>query len=145
MHTAHAHPAPARRRVPGLRVLAGIAGAPLAWVAQMSLSEPLAAQTCYPGTHPLALPMLPSLRLLLAAISIACLLAALACGAQAWSDWRAVRAEQPPEKPEAAVDTGAGRTRFLALLGLMSSALFAAAILFTALAALLIAPCGGPA
>jgi hypothetical protein len=139
------HPAPARGRVSGLRITAGIAGAPLAWLAQMSLSEPLAAQSCYPGNHPLAVPMLPSLRLMLAAISVACLLAALACGALAWRDWRATRAEQKPQPTDEAVDTGVGGTRFLAMLGLMSSGLFAAAILFTALAALLIVPCGGPA
>jgi hypothetical protein len=123
-----------RRRVGPLRLLVALYGAPLAWVAQMSLSEPLAAQACYPGGRPLSSPAWPPLQTTLALISGACLVAALASALVAWSVWRAVRDERV---------AGDGRPRFLAVLGLMSAGLFVAAVLFTALAVVLIAPCAG--
>jgi hypothetical protein len=183
-------PAPGRGQVSGLRLLVANGGAPLAWLAQMSLSEPLAAQVCFPGNRPLTVPSWPSLQMALLAISGACLLAALASTLTAWSAWRATRNEakagpggegdeekkgrermagnesgKKTEGPamdkgtgndgdqrggngqtmDRTADRGVGRTRFLALLGLMSSGLFVLAILFTALAALLVAPCAGAA
>lgn len=150
-----AHPAPKRKRVAALKMLVALYGAPLAWVAQMSLSEPLAAQACYPGSRPLLTPAWAPLQMVLAAVSGAALLVALASAFVAWSVWRATSDEADEGKEGASkgggeersmgktVDSGAGRTRFLAVLGLMSGGLFVAAVLFTALAVLLIAPCAG--
>lgn len=123
----------ARRRPSALKLLVALFGAPLAWVAQMGLSEPLAAQVCYPGSQPLSMPAWPSLQTALALVSGACLLAALASALAAWSVWRTTRGQ----------GEGDGRARFLAVLGLMSAGLFVAAVLFTALAVVLIAPCAG--
>jgi hypothetical protein len=144
--------------VPGLKLLAAIFGAPLAWMAQMSLSEPLAAQVCFPGSRPLTVPAWPSLQMALLAISGACLLAALASALAAWSVWRSTRGEVADGDDIGrddgdgkglamgkTADSGVGRTGFLAVLGLMSSGLFVSAVLFTALAALLVAPCAGAA
>lgn len=136
-----AHPAPARGQVHGLRLLVGLCGAPLAWMAQMSLSEPLSAQACYPASRPLAAPAWPSAHALLWAISAVCLLAACASALVAWRAWRGTRHESTSNWHDA-VHSGSGRTRFLALLGVMSSAMFVAAILFSTLGATLIDACG---
>ena len=136
-----AHPAPARGQVHGLRLLVGLCGAPLAWVAQMSLSEPLSAQACYAASRPLAAPVWASAHALLWAISAVCLLAACASALVAWRAWRGTRYEATSNWHDA-VHSGTGRTRFLALLGVMTSAMFVAAILFSTLGATLIAACG---
>ena len=136
-----AHPAPVRGQVHGLRLLVGLCGAPLAWVAQMSLSEPLSAQACYPASRPLASPALTSAHALLWAISGVCLLAGCASALVAWRAWRGTRHEATSNWRNA-VHRGSGRTRFLALLGVMSSAMFVAAILFSTLGATLIDACG---
>jgi hypothetical protein len=140
----------ARSPVGALRTLVALYGAPLAWLVQMSLSEPLAAQACYPGRQPLSAPAWPALQTTLAFVSGACLVAALASALVAWSVWRSVQdgAGEAGEHPAhfgigKTIDSGVGRPRFLAVLGLMSGGLFVAAVLFTALAVLLIAPCAG--
>ncbi len=144
-HPAHpAHPAPGRHSIGGLRLLTCLYGVPLAWIAQMTLSEPLAAQACYPHAVPLSAPLLPHLQLLLAAVTLCAVGAGAAIAWLAWSSWCRV-SDDPAEKEEiaghATAETGDGRTRFLALMGVMSSLLFLTAILITGLAVLIVSPC----
>lgn len=142
--TLPAHPAPGRRGIGGLRLLTSLYGVPLAWVAQMTLSEPLAAQACYPHAVPLSAPLVPHLQLLLAAVTLGALAVGVAIAWLAWSSWCRVR-DDPAEKEEiagrATAETGDGRTRFLALMGVMSSVLFLTAIVITSLAVLIVSPC----
>lgn len=133
---------PASGAAPKGRTLLALFGAPLAWVAQMSLSEPLAAYGCYPHQVPLAAPLWAELSSILATISLLCLAAGLSTGYVAWDNWR--RAIAPPTrivqgKPVPEMD--GGQRRFLATLGMMSSLLFVFAILFTGCAILLVRPC----
>lgn len=136
-----AHPAPQRSKLHWLQLSIALFGAPLAWLLQMSLSEPLAAQACYPAAVPLTLPVLASLPLLLKCISAACLLLALGGFWCAWRAWQATRSEADSPRADDAADTGHGRTRFLALLATLCSGLFVTAILFTALGLLLSQSC----
>ena len=55
------------------RTLLALFGAPCVWVTQMSLSEPLAAYTCYPHQVPLPAPFWVDLPVILAVISLICL------------------------------------------------------------------------
>ncbi len=131
-----------RSSVSTLRTLLALFGAPLFWVAQMSLSEPLAAYACYPHQVPLPAPLWADLSLILAMISLICLAGGLLSGYVAWNLWR-----QASHRPgvtgagEQALDVDGGQTRFLARLGTMSSFVFIVAILFTACAVLLVPPC----
>lgn len=138
-----AHPAGARGRIGAWRMLTSLFGAPLAWMAQMSLSEPLAAQSCYPHAAPLLRPALPHLQLLLAAVTVGALGVGAACILLAWSTLQRARSQDGPDSSEggAAVETGDGRSRFLAVTGFMSSVLFLCAILITGLAVLIVSPC----
>jgi hypothetical protein len=120
-------------RVSALRMLAALFGAPIAWVAQLSLSEPLAAQTCYPYQMPLSEPVWQGLLATLALISGACLAIALLSGFMAWTLCRQTRAPLLEERDD--------RAQFLAKLGVMSSFIFTMAVLFTACAVLLVSPC----
>lgn len=123
--------------------LLALFGAPVAWVIQMSLSEPLAAYGCYPHQTPLVVPLWAELSSMLAAISLLSLSAGLIAGYIAWDNWRCIR---PPSncalQEKSARDVDGGQTRFLATLGMMSSLLFVFAILFTGCAILLVPPCG---
>ena len=142
--TEAAHPAPQRHALAAWRLLAGMFGAPLAWLAQMSLSEPLAAQSCYPHVRPLPMPQLPAwlppLQVILALVSAAALVTALACGLLAWSAMRQTHA-QSEGSAGATVEHGGGRAGFLATLAFMTSLMFIAAIVITGLAVVLVSPC----
>lgn len=123
---------PSRNRVGGMRTAIGLFGAPIAWLAQFSLSEPLAAQACYPNQTPLSAPVWGSLTAMLAAISLACFAAALVSGFIAWRSWRQAEGKA----------AGENRNRFLAKLSLMSSFIFIVAVIFNSFAVLLVSPCG---
>jgi hypothetical protein len=92
-----------------LKLWTGILAGPLAWTAQLALSYPVAQLTCYAGgasQHTGALH----------AISAATLVAVFAGACLAWTTWRRSVAE---------------RQRFMALLGVLSCALFAFVVIAT--------------
>lgn len=127
---------------PMSRIWLGIFGAPLAWIIQMSLSEPIAAYACYPHQVPLAAPLWAELPLILAAISSACLAAGLFSGYIAWGSWQRIGYSLAGALKEThIIEVDEGQTRFLAMVGIMSSFLFIVAILFTGCAVLLVSPC----
>lgn len=121
------------------RVIAGLCVAPLAWTIQMLVSEPLVAQACFPAAAPRSAPLWPGFTPALALLSLTCL--ACAC-AGAWAAWAAWRDNGDQAGHVAAVDRGTQPVGFLALLGMMGSALFLGAIVFSSLAVALVAPCG---
>jgi hypothetical protein len=112
----------------------GLFGAPAAWVAQLLLSEPIAAYACYPYRNPLPAPIWTGLPVMLTTISAACFAVALLGGFAAWVSW------QQFVKGHAAM-TGEDRNRFLAKLSAVSSFIFIAAIIFNICAVLLVPPC----
>ncbi len=118
-------PAPETRSPRFLLLLFGVSVPPLFWLGQMMLSYGLTAQACFPGAHPVsAAPIWLCARLVrFARIGRA------ACAARWVVSWRIWSAAPR------------GRTRFLALWGLMSSLWFLAAILFNTAASLLVPPC----
>lgn len=126
------------KRAQTLRLLAGLVAAPLAWALQMLVSEPLVAQVCFPGRAPRTTAF-PGLTPGLLVLGAACLAVGLAGAWAAWSAWR-----QSADSADhvTALDRGTRPAGFLALLGMMGSALFCGAIVFTSLALLLVAPCG---
>lgn len=127
-----------RPNPPGIWV--GLFGAPLAWIAQVSLSEPLAAHACYPYQTPLSEPIWIELPAILAAIGIVCLTAALLSGFRVWNLWR--RSGVKPDGESKPMQSGnEGRDRFLLSLAAMSSFLFTLAIVFNLCALWLVPPC----
>lgn len=120
------------------KTLLALLGAPSAWFIQMSLSEPLAAYACYPHQVPLTAPLWVDLSAILIAISLICLAGGLVSGYIAWDSWRKL-AKSGSNGQIFVVDEG--QTQFLAMLGVMSSFIFIAAIIFTFCAVLLVSPC----
>jgi hypothetical protein len=131
---------PYRRRGGALMMLFGLLGAAAAWILQTEIGETLAAQACFPHRTALAAPQWSWLMSALDVMSIVALLIGAAGVWVAWRGWRMTRAARPDSAPPVS-DTGAGRTRFLALAGLMLSLLFLVGLVATGLAVLLVSPC----
>jgi hypothetical protein len=109
-----------------LSLWAGVLLAPLAFLLNLQVTYMLVALECDNAT-----PWLHASSLLM-------LLLALGGGWLAWRDWRRTGGGRPGD--------GGGvvpRSRFLAVMGLMTSALFALIILMQWVAVLLLQPCRG--
>ena len=134
MTTGHPneHPPPHRRRVGLTALLFGLAGGPVAWIVQLVTEYSLASRLCDSAgrTAPaIGAPTWPLAQPWLLVGDIFCLSLALAALAVAILGWRATRAEKPGDT-ETALQTGDGRSRFMAAAGMLSAAGFAIAILF---------------
>ncbi|MGZ8236739.1 MAG: hypothetical protein ACXWTY_02555 [Methylobacter sp.] len=123
-----------------LRIGVGLFGAPAAWLAQFSLSEPLAAHACYPYLEPVSAPVWEGLPVMLVVISLACLAVALLSGFIAWTTWRQFENNLPEDKKSAMAASG-NRNWFLIKLSTMSSFIFLVAIIFNICAIFLVSPC----
>jgi hypothetical protein len=130
-----AHPAPDREQLGAWRLGICLFGAPGAWIAQMLGSEILTGNGCkndhWFGAH---------LFSFLTALDLACFIAGVASCLTAWRVWQKTRHENEGEGHHL-MNSGEGRTRFLALLGCFSSLIFITAILFTSSALLLVSSC----
>lgn len=127
------YPVPQRRRVTAFASVFGLIAGPLAWMAQLDLGYALASRSCFPKDERALLPLVgyawawPAMVIgMLAAVMIG--LAALLVS------WRAYRAAGPEQ-------TGAGRTRFLALWGMSLGSGFALASGLTSVAFILLPRC----
>jgi hypothetical protein len=133
-----AHPAPHRKRVGMLALGFGIVGAPLAWNIELLVGTALSGQQCFPRYLPLAVPLWTGTWGFLLAMSVAAIVMAIAAGLVSWRSWRRTRDEKP-----GSVYGGNGRTRFMAMCGLLCSGLFLIALVFTLAAVLLVPLCSG--
>jgi len=127
----HHHPSPHRDRVSDAALLLALALGPASWAATLMLGYAAASHACYPADTPVATlpPGWNDLRGALVALDIACLGAALLGVGIAHRAWRATRAEKAGS-PHALLDVGEGRSRFLALCGVLAGLGFALAIIF---------------
>ncbi|MFM0006882.1 hypothetical protein PQR57_38695 [Paraburkholderia dipogonis] len=122
------------------RMLVGLLVPPCAWLAQMVITETLAAQSCYPFDQPLSSPALPWMRPALVAVSALCLAAGV---------FGALTARRNVRRLEAAnegASGGIGQRRsgldaFLTRIAAMCSALFLFALIATDIALALVSPC----
>jgi hypothetical protein len=134
------HPSPERGKVSPWLILASWALAPAVWTLQVVGSYLLTSKACYPGYGPLSGTRVPDMSdFVLFASLVALGLAALAFWL-ALIGWRRTRCEKKGGAHHA-LDAGEGRTRFLALCGLIISTIFAAAIVFEALSAIFLQNC----
>lgn len=135
------HPAPHRRRVGLTALLFGIAAAPAAWNAQLLFSVALSGHACFPHANPLPVPMWPGLLPTLVAISVAAIVMAIIGGLVALRSWRKTFDERA-DSGHHLLDRGEGRTRFMAMAGMLTSALFLIALVFGVIALYLVPLCG---
>lgn len=116
-------PAPAPMPV-GFALGYAVLGAPAAWSLQLLAGYALASHACYPDAIPLSQPIWSFLWWVLLGVDLAAVVAAGLAGGLAVVKWRAYRNADPSQ-------VGERRNRFLAQWALLTSALFAIAVIFT--------------
>lgn len=136
-----AHPAPQEDRVGFWPLMFGACAAPIVWLGQMMLGYGITAYVCYPADHPRNQTPAP-LFLALIAFDAVALAICVAGGVVSWWAWRRTRDEKEGGHRQA-LHTGEGRTRFMALWGIMSSLWFFGAIVFNIIASVTVPPCAG--
>ncbi len=137
------HPAPHRARVRPWVLLATLGAGPFAWIVQLVVSYGVAGYACYRGGAPRLAPPPAGWgaeHAGLLALNLVCLGVALAGAALSWRSWRKVRGETSGGG-QSLLETGEGRTRFLATCGILAGLGFALAIAFNTAEPLVIASC----
>jgi hypothetical protein len=134
------HAAPHRHRVGLSALFFGLAAAPAAWNAQLLFSVGLSAHACYPRDVPLELPIWSNLWGALLGIGVAGIALAVLGGLVSFRNWR-LTFDEAPGAAHHLLDAGEGRTRFLAMFGILTSFLFALGLLFATAAVFLVPIC----
>lgn len=142
------HPAPKRGHVRLFALWFGLLGGFVAWTLQTLVNLPVAAHGCYPQLAPLSHPVI-AVRGLAFTVSVAAVLVSAAAMFVAWRSWSRTREENQGSSgagdahgPAAALlETGEGRTRFMALAGVLTSGGFLLLTAVHALTIFLVGPC----
>lgn len=135
-----AHPSPHRGKTRLLSLLYGLIAAPLAWLVSQIADAALAQEACSPGTEPLTTPAFHGLHAIQAAVLMAALVISASAAWVALSAWRSTRGEQSGDQ-HALLSVGEGRSRFMALAGLLTSAGFGLGTIFSLPALLFVVSC----
>ncbi|MET0313206.1 MAG: hypothetical protein ABW275_02315 [Hansschlegelia sp.] len=131
------HPAPQRHRVSLFVLFAGVGVPPLAWVSHLYLNYAFASATCAATTYREGVSAWTSLFV----IDAVCIAVSAVSLFFAWRAWRVLRSEDGGEKEET-VDVGEGRTRFLAIVGVLMGTVFIGALVFDIPVLLAVTTCG---
>lgn len=130
--------APETRTISFLSLLFGCTAAPIFWMGQLMLGVGVTAHACYPGDHPVVFTKTGALFTALLVFDLVALAACAAGALVSWNAWRQVRQAGGESHT---LHTGEGRSRFLAMWGMLSSAWFFLAILFNTIASLVVPSC----
>lgn len=134
------HPAPERGRVSSWRLLTALVLAPSVWAVQILCSYGLASMSCFPRYTPLQGTQVPGITVI---VEIGSFVALALAGVAIWAAvtaWRRTHREHGGGGEEA-LDAGEGRTRFVALCGIIVTGLFTAAIVWEAVVAIFLPHC----
>lgn len=135
------HPAPHRHKVSLLALGFGLAAAPLAWAAQTIIGYALSSHACFPGDMPRSAPLFAATKQIAVAMNLIAIVVAAVAASTAYRSWQATR-DEDDGRASLLVEIGEGRTRFLALCGMLTSVGFLVAMIFASLAILLVPLCG---
>jgi len=146
---AAGHPAPERERASLGALWFGFFGAPAAWTVQVLVNLALASHACFPALFPLAAPVTGGLRVITFAVSLVAVAVGTAATVVAWRTWRRTRGEHQHASGRgrehapgsALLETGEGRTRFMALAGVLTSVTFLLVSILNTAAIFLVGPC----
>ena len=128
---ALSHPAPARHKVAAWRLIFGLVLAPASFLVQIVGSYVVAARACDLGSNP---------RDWTIAINSVAVIGSLAGMWFAWHAFQATRHEKDGGAQHA-LDTGEGRTRFIAGCGFAESSIFLLAVVLGLTAVLTVSQC----
>jgi hypothetical protein len=147
-HSGAPHPAPSRARIALPALWFGLFGGPVAWSIQTLVNLPVASHGCYPTLSPLEAPI-TGVRGIAFFVSLLALAVCVAAAVVAFRGWVRLRGEHQEgsgrareHTPAAALaETGEGRTRFMALCGVLTSLTFLVVSLVHTAAIFLVSPC----
>lgn len=141
---AHPDPALLHRQVPPGQAVFTLLAGPAAWFVQLCTGYFLASWPCFPDPQRLPRPLQGYGWTGPAAVAVILIAFVIAMSATllAWRAWARTRAEEAGGTA-GLLSTGTGRTRFLALWGLLLSAGGAVATLSDLVAWLVVPRCGG--
>lgn len=130
------HPAPERNKATLWSLSFSLAAPPLAWSVQSIVGYSISSEACYPGDTPRTLPLFAGLWDLLLGINGVALGVGVLGIVIAYRNWSATRRETGGDSAHL-IERGEGRTRFLAMCGLLLGAGFVIATVFTSVTLLL--------
>jgi hypothetical protein len=138
------HPAPHAERMSVGEIYFGLFAAPFAWLLQLACGYALASEPCFragqrSSVPPVALQWTWPAMIVLTAAAIAISIAAFIVSQRAFERTR----REHPGGTQHLMEAGAGRTRFLALWGMVLGAGFAMAAALTAVAYIAVPRCAG--
>jgi hypothetical protein len=122
------HPAPHRARASFGWLLFGIFAAPFAWNVQLLVGSAVSGHICYPGDKPLMAPLWDGQRVTLLVTDLAGIVLAVIALLVSLGIWSKVRREREGSSHRL-LDVGEGRTRFMAMAGILTSGLFLLALI----------------
>lgn len=126
--------------ISALTLALGVLATPAAWLLQICAGETLVSQACFPHDVPLLVPIAPSVRWAVIAMSGATLLVGLLGTWLAWRNWRRLSQARRHQTSES-TDTKVEGDAFVTKVGLMASALFLFALVATDVATGLVSAC----
>ena len=135
--TSVSHPSPLRDRVSPWLLSTALFAAPTAWFVQLNISVLLGMRRCSGLREDAASPLVTSA---LVAVGLAALLIVLLALWAAARSWKLSRSEVAGGH-HSALTSGHGRTRFLALAGLIGNSMFLVAVGFSLIIPLLVVSC----
>jgi hypothetical protein len=138
------HPSPHRAHAWAWATGFGLIGGPLAWSLQLFVNASIGAHGCYPADAPLAQAIWSNTTMVMAVVDVAAMLVCIGALWSAWHSWRRTRAERPGSAHHL-MEAGDGRTRFMAMAGMLTSGLMLAAVVLSIASAMAIPGCGGAA
>jgi hypothetical protein len=134
------HPAPQRRKTQQSILWLSVVGPPIAWAAHLLVNYTIAGQRCGnpPAAGSTALADGSVTTMLL--IDVVALLLAGAAGYVAYGHWLETKSEKGGSTHEL-VHSGEGRTRFLAMCGMLTSALVGVGVAIDVVGTIIGPPC----
>ncbi|MBE7940905.1 MULTISPECIES: hypothetical protein [Ramlibacter] len=134
------HAAPHRDRTSAWALGAGLVLGPAAFFLQMAVAVPLLSNGCDLGWEP-RVGAIPGLHGLALAVDVVALVLVVCSAAIAAGAWRRTAGEKPGGGHRL-LGSGDGRTRFMAMAGLIANLIVGAAVLYVLLAHALLTVCG---
>lgn len=137
--TGLSHPAPHRDRAPYVSLAFGLFAAPIGWALHLLVNYSIAGQNCV-GASAAATASAQGAHSVILLIDLAAVILSVVAGAVAYDLWKKTREEKAGDAHRL-VQAGEGRTRFLALCGILTSILFGLAVIVDVLGILVGPPC----
>lgn len=136
-----AHPAPHRERVGLLALAFGVLAGPFAWGVRLVLNYGIASTACFPDNARRLPPRPEWLRTTLTSIELIAILVAATGALVSFRIWQSTRYESEGHAGHL-IEAGEGRTRFLAVWGMITGVGFLLFNVFDLVAVMVLPKCG---